>query len=95
MEKGDCFLHDFCQSAVCDADDDGKDVGFSPIVLPIGNVLFAIAPEAGKGETCIHQDMSHLVETNCRLDVGEKRTRESGQNQDDDSAQDSRGAISG
>ena len=77
-EQRDGFLHDFGQSTVGDADDDGKDDGFSPVVLPVGYELFAIAPEAGKGETCIHDDMGHLVETDGRFDAGKQRTRESG-----------------
>ena len=39
--------------------------------------------------------MYHLVESDDGLDAGQQRTRESGQNQDGDSAQDSRVTISG
>ena len=89
------FLHQFGQSAVGDADDDGEEDGLASICYPVGNELFAVAPKAKEGESGIHAEMRHLVEAHNGLDAWKNRTRKPCQNQDDDSAQDSRVAISG
>ena len=54
-----------------------------------------ITPKACEGEERIHEEVHHLVETDDGLYMGQIRTRKSSQNQDDDSAQDSRVTISG
>ena len=64
------FLYQFGQAAVCDADDDGKDKGFSPLGWSIGDKLLTVAPEAGKGKAGVHKNMDHLVESNNGLDAG-------------------------
>ena len=88
------FLHQFGESAIGNADDDGKQDGSFLVAYPVGNELFAIAPKASEGESGIHADVGHLVEPNGWLDAWENRTRKSGEDQDDDSTQDSRVAIS-
>ena len=89
------FLQHFGQATVEDADDDGQQQSSFLIGFSIGNELFAIAPEAEEGEGGIHKEMHHLVEADDGLDMGQTRTRNSCQNHDDDSAQESRVAISG
>ena len=88
------FLHKFGESAIGDADDDGKQDGSFLVAYTVGNELFAIAPKASEGESGIHADVGHLVDPNGWLDAWENRTRKSGEDQDDDSTQDSRVAIS-
>ena len=90
----DIFLYHFGQAAVGNADDDGEQDGSFLVGQPVGNELAAVAPQTGKGETCIHEDVYHLVESDGGLDMRKQRPREHCQNQDDDSAQDSRDAIS-
>ena len=91
----DVFLYHFGQAAVGNTDDDGEQNGSFLVGQTIGNELFAIPPKAGKGEACIHEDMRHLVEAHNGLDMGKQRPREHCQKHDNDSAQDSRDAISG
>ena len=91
----DGFLDDFGQPAVEDADDSGKPQGFFPIGFVVLDILFSIAPNTQESETHVHDDMSELVKAYDRFDSGEKRTRKSCQNQNDDSTQDSRETISG
>ena len=90
----DGFLHDFGEAAVCDADDDGQPKCSFPVGFSVGDELSPVAPKAEEGESGIHEDMHHLVKSDNGLGVWKHRTRDSGQNQDDDSAQDSRVAIS-
>ena len=91
----DMLLYHFGQATIGNADDYGEQNGSFLVVQPVGNELAAIAPKTSEGETCIHEDMHHLVESDDGLGMGKQRSREHGQNQDDDSAQDSRDAISG
>ena len=88
------FLHDFGDAAVCDADDRCQQQGPPAVGLSVGGILLPITPKAGKGEEAVHKEMYHLVGTDDGLDMGQTRTRKSSQNQDDDSAQDSRVTIS-
>ena len=67
----DVFLNQLGQAAVSYANDDGEDDGFFLVGGPIGDELPAIAPKACEGKTCIHQNMSHLVESYNGLDAGE------------------------
>ena len=70
------FLHQFGQSAVGDADDDGEEGGLSFVMYPVGDELLAVAPEAEEGEDGIHAEMCHLVEAHDGLDAWKNRTRE-------------------
>ena len=88
------FLQHFGQATIEDADDDGQQQSVLLIGFSIGNELFAITPEAEEGESGIHEKMHHLVKADNGLDMGQTRTRNSCQNHDDDSAQESRVAIS-
>ena len=87
------FLHQFGESAIGNADDDGDEQCFFLIVYSVVNELFAIAPKTGEGETGIHAEVRHLVEADEGLGVWKTRTRKPCQDQDDDSAQDSRVTI--
>ncbi len=89
------FLHQFGDAAVSNADDDGKEQSPFTIDHAVVNELFAVAPKTEEGESGIHEDMHHFVNTHDGLDPWKSRTRDSCQNQDDDSAQDSRVTISG
>ena len=89
------FLHQFGDASIGDADDDGKEKGLALIGDSIGDELLAIPPEAKEGEGGIHEQVCHLVEAHDGLDMRKNGTRKSCQNQDDDSTQNSRVAISG
>ena len=89
------FLHQFSETTVCNADDDGDEQGFPLVVFPVGNELFTVSPKAKERESGVHDKMHHFVDAHDGLDTWKTRTRKSCQNQDDDSAQDSRVAISG
>ena len=89
------FLDDFGESAIGNADDDGENQGSFAVGFVVGNELLAVAPNAEEGKSGIHECMHDLVKTYNGLDIGQIRTRKPCQNQDDDSAQDSRVTISG
>lgn len=80
------FLHQFGEGAKGYADEKGQDDGLFSVCQPVGGILLAIAPKAGKGEARIHEQVHPLVEPDNWLDARKQRTRKSGQNQDDDSA---------
>ena len=89
------FLQQFGEAAVGDADGKGEQQGFLLVGCTVGDELLAVAPDACEGEAGIHQEMHRFVEADDGLDVRKNGTRKPCQNQDDDSAQDSRVAISG
>ena len=89
------FLYQFGEAAIDDTDDNGQPKGSFLVCQAVGDELATIPPKTGKGETCIHNDMRHLVESDGGLDTRKQRPREHCQNHDEDSTQDSRDAISG
>ena len=52
--RHEVFLQYFGQSTVEDADDECQQQGFLLVGLSVGNELFAVTPEAEKGEGGIH-----------------------------------------
>ena len=69
------FLHDFGEAAVGDADDGSEKDGFLLVCYPVGNELFAIAPETEEGKRGIHEEVCHLVKAHDGLDAWKNRTR--------------------
>ena len=68
--RDEILLHDFCHSAVGDADDGSQQQGFLAVALPVVDVLSSIAPNAKEGEDGVHEEMHHLVGTDDGLDMG-------------------------
>ena len=88
------FLHDFGERPIKNAYGQCDPQGLSTVGLSVFLKRFAVAPQDGEGESCIHQHMHHLVESNDGLDMGKTRTRQPSQQKDHCCTKDSRVTIS-
>ena len=80
------FLHEFGKQSVGCTDTQGNPQGFLAIGVPVFLERFAISPQASEDEPSIHQQMHHLVKPEDGFDMGQNRTRQSCQHQNDQCA---------
>ena len=88
------FLHDFGDRSEYDADAENQPNGLFAVGLTIVVVGFAVAPKRDKGEAEVHKQVDEFVQPEDRLHLGQIRTRQPSQQQDDRCAKDSRVTIS-
>lgn len=80
------FLHEFGKQPIGYTDTQGNPQGFSAVNTSVFLEGLAVTPQAGEDEPCIHQQMHHLVKPEDGFDMGQNRTRQSCQHQNDQCA---------
>ena len=88
------FLHDFGDRTEHDADGENQPYSLFAVGLTVVVVRFAVAPKRDEGEAEVHEQVDEFVQPEDGLHLGQIRTRQPSQQQDDRCAKDSRVTIS-